>query len=373
MGARLCVVGAGVAGAGIAYALRGTDVDVTVLEKSRGVGGRAATRRRDGRRYDHGANYLKSTDPRNAELLDSIGREGLVDVTEPVWLFDADGRVRPGDDRDERKWTFETGITRLSKRLFAHTDATIRKTTRVERARRTADGWTLRDTDGHDHGPFDAVCFTPPAPQTADLLAETTVEPVAGTDASVKREEETAANASTPEEETAALTTLTEAVSSIPYRTVRTIVLGYDERIERPYYALLNEDREHPVGWLAREECKDGHVPDDESLLVVQMSPAWSTEHYDEPLTEVAPVAANHAADLLDSDRVRDPDWVDDQGWRYALPDDGIDPSTARTLEPAGLYLAGDWVAGTDRLHAALWNGVETGERIGERLGEPTG
>ncbi|SNR55614.1 NAD(P)/FAD-dependent oxidoreductase [Halorubrum vacuolatum] len=347
MGVRLCVVGAGVAGAGIAYALRAADVDVTVLEKSRGVGGRAATRRRNGRRYDHGANYLKSTDPRTADLLDAIGPEGLVDVTDPVWLFGADGDVRPGDDRDEHKWSFETGITRLAKRLFARTDATVRKTTRVESATRTTDGWTLQDTDGAEHGPFDAVCYTPPAPQTAELLAETTIatdiaEDVDGEDLEAFR----------------------DAVASVPYRTIRTLVLGYDERIERPYYALLNDDREHPVGWLAREECKDGHVPDDESLLIVQMSPAWSSEHYDDPLADAAAVAADHAADLLDSERVRDPDWVDDQGWRYALPDDGIDPTAARTAEPLGLFVAGDWVAGDGRVHAALWDGIETGERI---------
>lgn len=40
------VVGAGMAGAGVAHSLREADADVTVLEKSRGVGGRAATRRK---------------------------------------------------------------------------------------------------------------------------------------------------------------------------------------------------------------------------------------------------------------------------------------------------------------------------------------
>ncbi|MFQ3320556.1 MAG: renalase, partial [Natronomonas sp.] len=65
----LAIVGAGAAGAAATYALRDTDVDVTVFEKSRGVCGRAATRRKHGCRYDHGANYVKSNSPRVNELI----------------------------------------------------------------------------------------------------------------------------------------------------------------------------------------------------------------------------------------------------------------------------------------------------------------
>ena len=43
--AHIGIVGAGLAGAGAAYALGSTDHTVTILEKSRGVGGRAATLR----------------------------------------------------------------------------------------------------------------------------------------------------------------------------------------------------------------------------------------------------------------------------------------------------------------------------------------
>ncbi|MWV63900.1 NAD(P)-binding protein [Halorubrum sp. JWXQ-INN 858] len=350
---RLCVVGAGVAGAGVAYALRDDDVDVTVLEKSRGVGGRAATRRKHGCRYDHGANYLKSTDPRTGDLLDEIGREGLVDVAEPVWTFDADGAVREGDGRDEHKWTFETGITRLTKRLFAATDADVRTSTRVASATRRDGLWTVADADGNDHGPFDLLCYTPPAPQTAALLSSTELDSTTGADVGGDRD--------------VGLDRAREAVDAVPYRTVRTLVLHYDVRVERPYYALLNTDREHPVGWLAREDCKNGHVPDGESLLVVQMSPSWSVEHYDDPLASAAAVAAGHAADLLDDDRLRDPDWVDDQGWRYAQPDAAVDRAATDPLAAAGLFVAGDWVVGEPRVHAALWNGVETGERIADR------
>lgn len=339
----LAIVGAGAAGAGAAYALRDSDVDVTIFEKSRGVCGRAATRLKEGCRYDHGANYIKDADGRTTDLLYELGEEGLVDIEEPVWTFDADGRISEGDgDRDTHKWTWTEGITQLAKRLLDRTAARVDQPTRIASVER-GEQWHLADTDGESHGPFDALLLTPPAPQTAALLAASTWN-----------------NDHRP--------ALVEAVGAVPYRTVRTFVLNYGFEIDVPYYALVNTDKEHDVGWVSREECKPGHVPDGETLLVVQMSPEWSTEHYDDPLDESAPVVADMVADLLDDERLADPEWVDDQGWRYALSDDGAVTDVVRRAEDANLFFAGDWVVGDARVHAALWNGIETGARIEQSL-----
>ena len=338
---RLCIVGAGLAAAGMADALNDRSVSVTVLEKSRGVGGRAATRRRDGCRYDHGANYIKDSDERTRELLQSLGADGLVDIDAPVWPFDAEGTISESQRPESHKWTWEAGITQLAKRLFDRTNADIRKETRVDTLEEGQSGWTISDTDGATHGPFDAVVLTPPAPQTADLLQAT--ELLDGDDD---------------------LAAATDAVDQVPYRTIRSLMLHYPFEIDPPYYALVNDDRDHDIGWLARESCKPGHIPAGEELLVVQMAPDWSTANYDMPLDDAASEAAMKAAQLLDDDRLTEPDWVDDQGWRYALPDAGVDSDAVEPLEAHGLYLAGDWVVGEGRAHEALWCGVDVGERL---------
>jgi len=343
-GDRLCIVGAGLAACGLAYGLRSEPVDVTILEKSRGVGGRAATRRNAGCRYDHGANYIKDSDDRTTELLETLGDEGLVDITEPVWTFDATGEITPSDRQETHKWTWNEGITQFAKRLLAETDVALKNTTRVETLARDDGEWTLTDTDGREHGPFDAVALTPPAPQTAELLAETTING----------------------ETTAALADVTAAVRAVPFRTIRTFVLQYPFELDRPYYALVNTDREHEIGWLARESCKPGHIPAGQTVLIVQMAPDWSTNHYDEPLESATEGVAAMVAELLDDTRLREPGWVDDQGWRYALPDESLDGQTARKVESDGLYLTGDWLVGTGRAHQAVWNGVDTAGRIVE-------
>ncbi|WP_049923049.1 NAD(P)/FAD-dependent oxidoreductase [Halopiger djelfimassiliensis] len=347
---RIGIVGAGAAAAAAAYAIERRVEDaiaeITVLEKSGGVCGRAATRRRDEVTYDYGANYVKDDDERVTELLtERLGTDGLVDIVEPIWTFDSDGAVSEGRDADEHKWTYEDGLSGIATRLFAHTDATIRFETRVETIRRdeSAEVWRLEDADGDRWGPFDAILVTPPAPQTASLL---------------RAAEWDAANRSA----------LVNAVDAVPYRTIWTGVFHYPFELERPYYALVNTDKAHEIGWIAREECKPGHVPDGESLVIVQANHGWSVDHFDDDPSTNLEHLARLTAELLDDERLLEPDWTDYQGWRYALPEAGVDRDPIRGAASAGLYCLGDWVAGEGRLHAALRNGLETGERVAETV-----
>jgi hypothetical protein len=39
----------------------------------------------------------------------------------------------------------------------------------------------------------------------------------------------------------------------VPYRRCLTVTLAYNRPIERPFYALVNVDRQHPMAWLALE------------------------------------------------------------------------------------------------------------------------
>ena len=366
------IIGAGLAGVGVAHALTGgaslhaatsdgaatpgpdgSVESVRIFEKSRGVGGRAATRRRNGTEYyyDHGANYVKEADSRTVELVRSLGEEGLVGFDEPVWPFDGGGEIAASQRDPETKFTWETGITQFAKRLLGESDATVDQPTRVAGLTHDAGSWTVRDDDGETHGPFDAVVCTPPAPQTAELLGNTALEQ-AGGDTAI-------------DEET--ISTLRQAVTDVPFRTTRTVVLGYERPLDRPWYALVNTDGGHRIGWLAREECKDGHVPDGESVLIAQLAPDYSEQTYDEPLETVAPAVADDVASLVGEPWLADPDWTDDQGWRYAQPNETLaDLPALDRAERAGLFFAGDWLVpdGKGRVHEAYWHGVETAERI---------
>jgi len=349
--ATVAIVGAGVAGLGAAYALRETDAEVTVFERRASVGGRAATRRRDGCTVDVGANYCKDGDERVARLLREELSDGLVEADGPVWTFDADGEISDGRGDDGPKWTYREGLAALGDRLRAASDATVRTGTEVAGLARDGGTWRLSvdEGEGVDGGDgevvrADAVVLTPPAPTTAELLADSDWA------------------------DDGRRSSLVEAATAVPYRTILSVALHYDDRIETPYYALVNVDKDHDLGWVAREECKPGHVPDGESVLVVQPSPEWSRQRYDDPDDELAAAAAERAADLLDDPDRERYDWAEVVRWREALPDAGADREALDRGADAGLFFAGDWVVGEGRLHAALRSGLDAGERVGARL-----
>jgi predicted NAD/FAD-dependent oxidoreductase len=343
---RIAVVGAGAAGLGAAYALRETDADVTVFERREEVGGRAATHRRDDCVYDVGANYCNDDDARVNDLLAGELADGLVDTEGPVWTFDADGEISEGRGDDDRKWTYREGLAALGERLREASGATVQTGTEVTELAREGDEWRVEFESANDplaagEARADALVLTPPAPATAYLLDRADWDdPLCGD--------------------------LVDAAAGVPYRTLLSVALHYPEHTDLPYYALVNADKDHDLGWVAREECKPGHVPEGESLLVVQPSPEWSRHRYDDADDEIAMQAADLTAELLEDPDRYEFDWADVVRWRDALPDGGADADILARAASSDLFFAGDWVAGEGRLHAALRSGLDAGERVAE-------
>ena len=344
----LAIIGAGAAGLAAAWALRDAGLDVVVFEKSRGVGGRAATRRHEGAggtwTYDHGAQYVKTPAGHAAERLihDALPADDLVAVGGDVWTFDGRGHVAPGDaEHDaEGKWTYRTGISRLGKLLAVEAD--VRTETTVRRLHHDANGWTLH-TDGEAFGPFDGILVTAPAPQSADLL-----------------------QASALDADLRAL--LVDGLRQATYRKIFSLVLAYDAPVLRPgdCYALVNTDGEHPVSWLAFEEDKPGHVPGG-SLLIAQMAADWTRDHYTDARDALVDAVRPLLSDLLGTS-LGQPLWSGSQRWRYALPNAAADEVALARGAEIGLFFAGDFMAGQGRVHLALESGLAAAECLQSSL-----
>src|SRR5205823_6430320 len=125
----------------------------------------------------------------------------LIDIGRPVWTFDGTGVIAEGDPAQnaDPKWTYRDGLSRLGKLLGVGLD--IRRETRIGRiGRRTNDegrttdlgvassslvfgrsssGYELFDSRQQKIGAADLVLLTPPAPQSADILAASEFDPAA--------------------------------------------------------------------------------------------------------------------------------------------------------------------------------------------------
>ncbi len=338
---RIAIVGAGMAGIGTAIALQASEADVVVFEKSRGLSGRAASRRRDGVIYDHGANFIDLSAHKRVKALveKNVPSDELVAVEGAIWTHDAEGQRSPGRESGQQRYSHGSGISRLGRALFESSTAALCTETHIAHVRRAEKSWTLHLENGNTAGVFDAVVLTPPAPQAARLVA------------------------AEPE-----LDTLCAALEAVPYRAQFSVVLALRATLSAHagIYAYLNTDGAHPVAWLSFESRKRGHVPPGTEVLIVQMAPEWTGAHLDEARETVAQLAQAEAEKLLGTPL--SVAWWDVQRWRYALPDASLDVAATGAAEKLGLYVASDAVSGKGRVAGALNTGLETGARLARDL-----
>ena len=262
MGRHIAIIGAGMAGLAAARSLTQAGHTITLYEKSRGVGGRVATRRLEGCIMDHGAQNIKpQRSPLEDVMLRELPTDDLVVIAPPVCLYGEDGTVFPPDpDKNaDTKYSYRQGMTTLPKLLLASLSpeqAQIRYDTRITHLQETERGVVLRDENGNEAGQADIVIVTAPAPQAADLLGDSAL--------GMRSMWETLDRV--------------KALRQVEYHRSVTVLLGYAPPVPPPpAYALLAEDRASDMLWLAFEQTKSpDRAPNGEALLIAQMGPKFS-------------------------------------------------------------------------------------------------
>ncbi len=154
------VVGAGAAGLLAARTLADHGLEVTVVDKARGVGGRLATRRLgDGASFDHGAALFTPVTSAFRSRLETWEADGLVE------------RVAAGsgtrDEREREAFRVRGPATSLAKHLARGLD--VRLGAKAVSLARDGDGFVLTLEDGAALRGAAAI-LTAPVPQALDLL-----------------------------------------------------------------------------------------------------------------------------------------------------------------------------------------------------------
>lgn len=172
----VAVVGAGIAGLSAASELAAAGCRVVVLEKSRGVGGRMATRRLGEAVFDHGAQFFTVRGRAFGMLVAAAGQAGAVDrwcdgfVRIVTDAFGGDELLPAGDGH--ARWRGVRGMTDLPKHLAAGLPerVEVRTGVRVSGIGAASDRVriTLDDGEGFESR---AAVVTTPVPQALDLFA----------------------------------------------------------------------------------------------------------------------------------------------------------------------------------------------------------
>jgi len=169
---RVAIIGGGVAGLSCAGSLADHGMHVVVFDKGRGPGGRCSTRRigegAAALRFDHGAPFFRAEDPQFRRTV-ALWHERSVAAP---WFL----RIRTvnasglSSDRMEQEWTGMPGMNAVVRHLAGGLD--VRFAVRIARRNAGTAGHELMDVGGRSYGPFDVLVVSVPAPQAAELLAD---------------------------------------------------------------------------------------------------------------------------------------------------------------------------------------------------------
>lgn len=166
----ICIIGAGMAGLSAAKLLTEAGKSVVLLEKSRGLGGRAATRRIDGIPVDHGAQFFTA---RTDEFQKQVSRwltEGICHEWSRGFHRWKDGTLHPPDAADANpRYACAEGLTSLAKHLAAGLD--IQRECKVVQVSASGGKFTVLCDHG-DSIKAGALFTSAPMPQTLEVCAD---------------------------------------------------------------------------------------------------------------------------------------------------------------------------------------------------------
>jgi predicted NAD/FAD-dependent oxidoreductase len=305
------VLGAGVSGLTAAATLRHGGHEVLVLEKSRGLGGRAATRRWEHLPVDHGAQFLTArSDPFRAQV--AAWKElGVCHEWCRGFHRHHDGALLPPEAAHHPRYVCRRGMSALGSALAEANGITIERQSKVTRVVCQDRVWTLTCEDGKSFRTHRLIVTSPP-PQGADLLAGAAPEAAAFLRGM-------------------AMDPCLALAAQFPRRSI-------------PWHGIQSGDA--TISWVGHDTSKRPDLHHDRTIIVVHASPAFSRTHYGEPEEKVREALLVRASEMSDED-LREPESIFLQRWRYAMPVHPPEGLPALSFDlPAPLILAGESFAG---------------------------
>ena len=312
----VAIIGAGVAGITCANLLKNNGFNPTIIEKSKSLGGRLATRKTDsGVSFDHGVQFFTARSGNFKLQLENSLSSGVIETWKPRLL----------DDQSDEKKTRFVGVPSMD--AFVRplcNNIQIKFSQEVKSVVRVENDWLIRTVLDTSGTLYQNVICTVPGPQVSSFLFS--------------------------EEE------LVREITGVEIAPCWTLLLTFDRPVQLGFDAWKS-DRENIV-WVARDSSKPKRDKSKE-CWVVHASPKWSQNFLEIKNDQASQLLLGELSSIFGSSFSKASYKVSHR-WRYAQT---IRPLMKTYLCSAdkSLFIGGDWCLG-----ARVENAYESGFAIGE-------
>jgi len=318
------IIGSGLAGLSAASRLSAQGLNVVVIDKGRGVGGRLAARRIGDAVFDHGAQFFTARSEQFKTCVNQWIKSGVAEQ----WY-----QSYPGQPNGHPRYRGVPTMVSVAKYLAK--DQTVIQSTKALELNHDGCHWIVK-LEPEESIIARSVIITSPVPQTLDLLNKGNSQLTSG---------------------------IIERLQKIQYESCIAVmaVLDATSTLEDPGALAIDEG---PIAWIS-DNHKKGASP--LPALTIHASGEFSQANFNRDRNEVGKELIELARPLFGSAPVSD---FQVHGWLYSKPtttDDEASFLLSEDLEMPPLVLAGDAFAGP-RFEGAVLSGWSAAEQIKDVL-----
>ena len=324
------IIGAGIAGLTAGRLLAKAGHEVTILEKSRGFGGRMATRyagKDKTKKFDHGVSYFRAGSPEFKQFTAELLENNLIKIWgEDISFYDGENLIdRNPNPGASASFTAVNGMNSIGKYLSrwvdVKTETLVGGLTYFGKNRSRKRTWMINLTS-RDTFEADAVIIALPAPQAYGLLS-TTVD------------------------ETNTLKMI-RVIDDIDYKPCYSLMLGYGNQEVPEWQGIICQNSR--LEFISNESSKRKNGQ--ECSLVLHASESFSRKH------------RNSSSDLIIKEMLEElavitggwslsPEWHQLHFWKFSRAKTVLEQSYLEHEDPeAPLALIGDYFGGNTVDHA---------------------
>lgn len=308
---KIAIIGSGISGSNLAYNLSQTHkANITVFEKSRGFGGRMATRYNDKYSFDHGTQYFTAKSKEFKNFLESFINKGLVKEWSGKFITLSESEKYDRIIYDPR-YVCTPKMSSLCRHLIEKSDIEVKQNFKATSIIKDDDNkWKIISED-EDCAGFDLVISTAPAEQCIDIFPKRFAE--------------------------------LKTLKKVKMQACFTVMLGFPEIEFKNKFKKIAWNgaliKDSFLGWIAINNSKHGRDKGAYSF-VVQSNNVWAEENFDRDSEKIIEEMKNEFFKLLKIDG--NTEYESFQKWKYANVEK---PAGKDFLFDENLILAacGDW------------------------------